>query len=137
MASAALDGAPLVAAAVDEIDWAEGFFDIGLRPVRYAADGRWRPGPNGVSLDAVDAVAGVVDIVRHAVGHRSSIADALRYAVSLGGDTDTAAAIAGGILGGRLTGTPDIPWLDRVDLPEAGLLDDLSAGLAALRTGRR
>lgn len=135
MASAALDGASVMAAVGTEIDWCERTFDIELRPVRYAAHGRWRPGPNGVSLDAVDAVAGVVEIVRHAVGQRLPIAEALRYAVSLGGDTDTAAAIAGGILGGRLTGAPDIPWLERVDLPEAAVLDDLSSALARLRTG--
>lgn len=133
MASAALDGAPVVTAAGAEIHWAEEHFDITLRPVRYAVEGRWQPGPNGVSLDAVDAVAGVVEIVRHAVGQRLSIAEALRYAVSLGGDTDTVAAIAGGILGGRHTRTPDIPWLDRVDLPEPALIDELSAALAASR----
>lgn len=101
--------------------------------MRDAVDGRWRPGRTGVSLDAVGAVAAVVDVVRHAVRGRLPIADALRYAVSLGGDTDTAAAIAGGILGGRATGTPDIPWLDRVDLPESATLDGLSAALAELR----
>jgi ADP-ribosylglycohydrolase len=133
MASAAVDGGSALAAAIGEIDWAESRFDIRLQPVRHAVEGRWRPGRNGVSLDAVDAVAGVVDVVRHAVKHRLPIAEALRYAVALGGDTDTAAAIAGGILGGRTAQTPDIPWLDRVDLPDSATLDDLSGALAALR----
>lgn len=133
MASAAVDGASPLDAAATEIDWAETQFGVALRPVRDAVDGRWRPGRTGVSLDAVGAVAAVVDVVRHAVRGRLPIADALRYAVSLGGDTDTAAAIAGGILGGRATGTPDIPWLDRVDLPESATLDGLSAALAELR----
>ncbi|KUI31515.1 hypothetical protein AU195_04935 [Mycobacterium sp. IS-1496] len=133
MASAAVDGVAPVDAAGPEIAWAENEFKIDLAPVRHAVEGRWRPGPDGVSLDAVDAVAAVIDVVRLATQRRLPIAEALRYAVSLGGDTDTAAAIAGGILGGRTPQTPDIPWLDRVDLPDSATLDGLSAALAELR----
>jgi hypothetical protein len=133
MASAAVDGGSALAAAIGEIDWAERYFDIHLQAVRHAVEGRWRPGPNGVSLNGVEAVAAVVNVVRHAVKHRLPIAEALRYAVSLGGDTDTAAAIAGGILGGRFAHSPDVPWLDRVDLPDSDRLDGLSGALAALR----
>ncbi|KUI27551.1 hypothetical protein AU196_19675 [Mycobacterium sp. IS-1742] len=133
MASAAVDGASSVDAAAREVGWAERCLDVELTAVRDAVEGRWRPGRNGVALEAVDAVAAVVDVVRHTTERSLPIADALRYAVSLGGDTDTAAAIAGGILGGRAPQTPDIPWLDRVDLPERATLDALSAALAQLR----
>lgn len=134
MASAAVDGTPPLDAATIEIDWVtREFTHVNLRPVRAAVEGRWRPGVDGVSLDAVDAVAAVVHAVRHALTRRLPIAEALRYAVSLGGDTDTAAAIAGGILGGRAPRPPDIPWLERVELPDSATLDGLSAALSALR----
>lgn len=137
MASAAVDGAPvagLVAAAAAEIDWAEGEFgaDV-LRPARRAVDGQWRPRPAGVLLEAAETLAGVVTVVRHAADRGLDVAGALRYAISLGGDTDTVAAIAGGILGSREPRTPDIPWLARVALPEAAVLDAAADALAALR----
>src|SRR5215472_11734017 len=50
------------------------------------------------------------------------------YAVSLGGDTDTVAAITGGILGCR-SAKVRIGWLDRVILPDAAALDRLADGL--------
>lgn len=136
MASAAVDDASPIDAAAKEIDWGP-HIGVDLRPVRNAVEGSWLPGDGGVALDAVDALAAVVDVVRHATTECLPMADTLRYAVSLGGDTDTVAAIAGGILGGRAPQTPDIGWLDRVDLPDAALLDDLSAALAALRARHR
>ncbi|WP_421914541.1 ADP-ribosylglycohydrolase family protein [Nonomuraea polychroma] len=54
----------------------------------------------------------------------------MRYAVSLGGDTDTVAAIIGGILSCRQD-SADIPWAPQVALP-AGL-DALAEGLWAMR----
>lgn len=134
MASAALDGASPLDAVPTETNWAETEFGIDLTPVRRAGAGDWWPHRNGVGLYALDTVAAVVGVVRHATEHRLTVADALRHAVSLGGDTDTVAAIAGGILGGREPGTPEIPWLDRVDLPDSAVIDDLSAALAALRS---
>ena len=54
------------------------------------------------------------------------------YAVSLGGDTDTVAAITGGILGCR-SAKVRIGWLDRVILPDAAALDRLADGLHEVR----
>jgi ADP-ribosyl-[dinitrogen reductase] hydrolase len=107
MASRALEGEPL---------------DLG------AAD--WRPPPRGVSLDATETL----EAVRHVIREHEDPADAMRAAVMLGGDTDTVAAIAGGILGCRAP-EATIPWIDRVLLPDSALLDELSEQLAARRAG--
>lgn len=53
---------------------------------------------------------------------------ATRHAVGLGGDTDTVAAITGGILGCRDT-RGDVSWLGQVRVPDADELDRLAAGL--------
>lgn len=96
-----------------------------------SATARYSPGPAGVSLDAAETVAAV----RHVVAAAPSAADAMRAAVRLGGDTDTVAALAGGILGCR-AGEPEPPWLEHVVLPDPALLDRLADGLARLRSGR-
>jgi ADP-ribosyl-[dinitrogen reductase] hydrolase len=75
----------------------------------------------------------VVYVLRHAETSDLAVADAMRYAVSLGGDTDTVAAIVGGILGCRIDGDVDIPWLPRVRLPDDAELDALSRALSSLR----
>jgi ADP-ribosylglycohydrolase len=56
----------------------------------------------------------------------------MRYAVGLGGDTDTVAAITGGILGCR-SAEVRIGWLDQVVLPQAAELDQLAGGLHEIR----
>jgi len=117
-------GEDLVAAAVEEVDTA-GVGPAG-DPVRLAAAGGWEPPAGGVGLDAMETAAAVVHLVRL----HEDPARAMRHAVLLGGDTDTVAAITGGVLGGRRAG-PRIPWADRVALPAA--LDALAAGLWELR----
>ncbi|GLW22380.1 ADP-ribosylglycohydrolase [Microbispora amethystogenes] len=95
-----------------------------------AAHGRWTPPSEGVSLDAVETVAAVVHVLREA----PALAAALPYAVSLGGDTDTVAALVGGVLGAREPeGVAALGWLGPVDLGEYPALPDLAARLAALR----
>lgn len=130
MASAAVDGTAPVDAAQRELHWCEGEFGQVLTPVGDALDGRWEPDPRGVPLDAAQTAAAVVTVVRRS--DERGVADALRDAIAWGGDTDTVAAIAGGILG-PLTPSVDIPWLARVELPPADLLDRLSDALAVLR----
>jgi ADP-ribosylglycohydrolase len=56
----------------------------------------------------------------------------MRYAVGLGGDTDTVAAITGGVLGCR-SAEVRIGWLERVILPDAAALDRLAGGLREMR----
>ena len=58
----------------------------------------------------------------------------MKHAVALGGDTDTTAAIVGGILGCQLEGVENqIPWLSIVGMPDAGLMEAIAAGLYELR----
>jgi ADP-ribosylglycohydrolase len=54
----------------------------------------------------------------------------------MGGDTDTVAAITGGLLGARLTVTgvlAELPWHAAVLLPDAALVAATSSALATVR----
>ncbi|MFC6086164.1 ADP-ribosylglycohydrolase family protein [Sphaerisporangium aureirubrum] len=126
MASWALESADaILPAAVAEAEWlARPEFD----DVRRAADGTWTPPPGGVTLDAAQTAAAVTHVIRRS----SDLNEALPYAVTLGGDTDTVAAIAGGILGG-VAGQSAPSWWDRVTFPEDSEVDTLAEKLAALR----
>ena len=58
----------------------------------------------------------------------------MKEAVALGGDTDTAAAIVGGILGcQREEVEGEISWLSQVRLPRADELEATATGLYELR----
>ncbi|MBB2746204.1 UNVERIFIED_ORG: ADP-ribosylglycohydrolase [Microbispora rosea subsp. rosea] len=132
MASCAVEGvgaADLPAAAAAEARWA-GEHYAPMDAVADAARGRWSPPSEGVSLDAVETAAAVVHVIREA----PDLAAALPYAVSLGGDTDTVAALAGGVLGALdPEGVTALGWLGLVDLGEYPGLGELAARLAALR----
>jgi ADP-ribosyl-[dinitrogen reductase] hydrolase len=101
-----------------------------LQPLRQAADGKWLAPATGTALDAVTTVATVLHVLREATGP----ANAMKHAVGLGGDTDTAAAIVGGILGCRSeTVEREIPWLPKVALPEPESIEAAATGLYRLR----
>jgi ADP-ribosylglycohydrolase/tetratricopeptide (TPR) repeat protein len=132
MNSWALEGVSvdtIVAAAAAELDWVAGHY-ADLPAVRAALDGSWRPPSTGVSLDADQSVAAIV----HVLGTTPDLASALPYVVRMGGDTDTVAALVGGILGAR---TPDqvagLSWLGLIDYRPR---PDLAERLAELRRGR-
>src|SRR6266536_2569952 len=139
MAAWAIEGCPLgevIDAAVDELAWLDARFPgshATFQPVRAAASGAWAASAAGVPMDAVATLAAVVHVVCHAERAGLTLADALRYAVSLSGDTDTAAAIVGGLLGCRRDDTPQLPWLARMALPDGEILDAVSTGLSRLR----
>jgi ADP-ribosylglycohydrolase len=123
----------IVQAALAESEWFSGHRPEAagsLRIVAEAAEGRWRPGPDGVSLDAAETVAAVVHVLRT----HDRLAAALPYAVGLGGDTDTVAALVGGVLGGREAGAvASLPWLGRIRLAGRDRLPGLAARLCELR----
>jgi ADP-ribosylglycohydrolase len=97
-----------------------------LRRLREAADGHLED----IALDVVATMATVVHVLRQATG----LASAMKQAAALGGDTDTAAAIVGGILGSQARDLEgEIPWLSRVLLPERALVDATAIGLCRLR----
>jgi ADP-ribosylglycohydrolase/tetratricopeptide (TPR) repeat protein len=136
MASWASEGCPVdgvIQAALDELDWFEDTHEVpavAFAPIRLAADGRFRPGSDGVSLDAVETVAAVVHVLR--AGEEP--AAALRRAVSLGGDTDTVAAVVGGLLGSRSADVATaLPWLARVRLPPSETLAAVADALHRIR----
>jgi ADP-ribosylglycohydrolase len=104
-----------------------------LQPLRQAADGDWGSYRPGMPLDAVATLASVLHVLRGA----TSLATAMKRAVALGGDTDTTAAIVGGILGCRLEDVDHaIPWLPKVVLPRAEIVEAMAAGLCELRGSR-
>jgi poly(ADP-ribose) glycohydrolase ARH3 len=76
----------------------------------------------GTSLAAIDAVPAAICTVLH---HPDSYVDTVSFALELGGDTDTIAAMAGAI-SGALLGRSAIPdaWLQRVEGVE--LMQDLA-----------
>jgi ADP-ribosylglycohydrolase/tetratricopeptide (TPR) repeat protein len=98
---------------------------------------RWEPPDTGIGLAPHETVAAVLHCCAAAGG---DLKIALRQAVGLGGDTDTVAALVGGVLGCRLAPhdvTARLPWLEHLDLPPHDDLVRLSAGLAALRLADR
>jgi ADP-ribosyl-[dinitrogen reductase] hydrolase len=139
MAAWAIEQHPLevvVAAGLREADHLAELYGLGpatLQPLRQAADGDWEPYRPEMPLDAVATLASILYVLREA----TSLAAAMKCAVALGGDTDTAAAIAGGILGCQLEDIESaIPWLPRVVLPTAEIVEATAAGLCELRQSR-
>jgi ADP-ribosyl-[dinitrogen reductase] hydrolase len=139
MAAWAIERHPMeavVAAGLREADdFAElyGLASATLQPLWQAANGDWGPYRLEMPLDAVATVASVLHVLREA----TSLAHAMKSAVALGGDTDTTAAIVGGILGCRLEDVDHaIPWLAKVVLPGAEIVEATAAGLCNLRGSR-
>jgi ADP-ribosyl-[dinitrogen reductase] hydrolase len=139
MAAWAIEQHPMeavVAAGLREADDLAELYGLGpatLRPLRQAADGDWGPYQPGMPLDAVATLASVLHVLREPTG----LANAMKYAVALGGDTDTTAAIVGGILGCRFEDVDHaIPWLSKVVLPRAEVVEATAAGLWGLRGPR-
>jgi ADP-ribosyl-[dinitrogen reductase] hydrolase len=101
-----------------------------VRPLWEAAAGDWASPKGGMRIDTVATMAIVLHVLRQATG----LASAMKQAVALGGDTDTAAAIVGGILGPQARDIEgEIPWLSSVVLPESEIVEATAAGLCALR----
>jgi ADP-ribosyl-[dinitrogen reductase] hydrolase len=101
-----------------------------LKFLRRAASGDWPPTTAEPTLDALATVASVLHVLREAKG----LATALKRAVALGGDTDTTAAIVGGILGCQLEDVESqLPWISRVGMPDARLIEAAAVGLYELR----
>jgi ADP-ribosyl-[dinitrogen reductase] hydrolase len=136
MAAWAIERHPIEAVVVAGLREADEFAELyaldpaTVHPLRQAANGDWGPYQPGTPLDAVTTLASVVHVLREA----TSPAGAMKCAVALGGDTDTAAAIVGGLLGCQLEDIDSaIPWLSRVVLPKAEMVGATAAGLCELR----
>jgi ADP-ribosylglycohydrolase/tetratricopeptide (TPR) repeat protein len=135
MGSYAVEGCPvadLVAVAREEFEQAladRPAAAVWLGNLQAAAEGTWRPVGQGVAMSAAETLTAVVHVLT-ACGPDADAA--MRYAVGLGGDTDTVAAITGGILGCQ-NAHADVGWLGQVMVPDAEELDRLAAGLRELR----
>ena len=136
VASLALEGYSIdavVTAGLDEAEHMAAWYGLpsdAMQPIRQGASGAWGPYRAGMALDAVATVASVMQVLRESEG----LAAAMKHAVSLGGDTDTVAAIVGGLLGCQtLDVEREISWLSRVTLPEPELVDAVAVGLDRLR----
>jgi ADP-ribosylglycohydrolase len=127
LADWALDARPLavmIQAAAAEAARVEG---ADVSAIRQAADGTWTAPEHGVELNAIQTVAAVLHVLTHA----TSVADATQRAVRLGGDTDTVAAIAAGVLASHSAHRTDpLPFLDEVRLPPAEDITRLAEQLA-------
>lgn len=74
----------------------------------------WVPPARGISNDALETLRAVIYVSERA----KSISDALILSCSLGGDTDTVAALSGALFAARsrdLTEVFELPWLAEVD----------------------
>ena len=93
----------------------------------------WEPPASGISLDPYDTVAAVLWCATRA----TSLRDGLVSAVRLGGDTDTVAALVGGLMGCKLTAEQvrvELPWHQLVVLPEPeSAIAETAAALATTR----
>jgi ADP-ribosylglycohydrolase len=140
MAATAVEAAApdaVLEAASAEIRYLRGRFansNTTWTPLSDAVAGDWRPGGDGVPLDGIQTAAAVITVIRRTGQRRRGMADAVRDAVTLGGDTDTVAALACGILGGLGHLDMNVPWLPALALPDPARLDRSAAALAALRT---
>ena len=77
----------------------------------------WTPPIGGISLDPLETLQAVVWVVKRA----NNCAEAFALACSLGGDTDTVAALAGALFAARWPERSDfysIPWLNDVEWSE-------------------
>lgn len=77
----------------------------------------WNPPAGGISLDPLETLQAVVWVVKRS----SNCADAFALACSLGGDTDTVAALAGALFAARWPEKCEfysIPWLNEVKWDE-------------------
>ena len=94
------------------------------------------PGTRAEDLDTSGFVLATLQVGVWALLQPSSLEDVLVTIVNLGGDADTTAAVAGGLLGAR-HGAVSIPrrWVDALEYQETLL--SLVPGLLAVRQGGR
>lgn len=135
----ALEGASpslLLAVAVEEAREAAQAVATGTQLAQIltqVTEGTWAAPVNGISLDPYETVAAVLWCATRATSPR----DGLLSAVQLGGDTDTVAALVGGLMGATLTAEQvraELPWHRLVVLPEPDYA--LAQTEAALATAR-
>jgi ADP-ribosylglycohydrolase/tetratricopeptide (TPR) repeat protein len=95
--------------------------------------GTWEPPANGISPDPYETVTAALWCLTRTMSLRSGLVNA----VQLGGDTDTVAALVGGLMGCKLTAEQvraELPWHQLIVLPEPETA--IAETAAALATAR-
>lgn len=95
----------------------------------------WVPPADGVPLEPGETLLAVVWVVRHS----QTLEDGYWLACEMGGDTDTVAALAGGLLAARRGDRDDLlelPWIDQVLWSEVPELRDAAQQLTQMRASR-
>jgi len=138
-ASWALEGAdPALALAVGIVEAREAAQAVGTDArlagmLTRVSEGTWTVPAGGISLDPYETVTAVLFCVAGAPSLRGGLVGA----VQLGGDTDTVAALVGGLVGCRLTVEQvraELPWYRLVVLPEPeSTITEVAAALATTR----
>ena len=98
------------------------------------AAGTWQPSGDPEAMDPYETAARVLWCIVQPV----AAADTVLSAVRLGGDTDTVAALVGGLVGCRLQPADvrrEMSWIGEVQLPPGEDVERLAGGIAALREG--
>ncbi len=96
------------------------------------ADASWWPDSTTDLMDPYETLTRAL----WCVAQERTAADAVLAAVHLGGDTDTVAALVGGLIGCRMPSgevRSSLPWLGDVLLPADDVVQRLSQSIAALR----
>jgi ADP-ribosylglycohydrolase len=105
------------------------------RSLAQLAKRRWRPPDTGISLDPTETVTAALACTLHT----STLREALLHAVGMGGDTDTVAALVGGLLGAGMTSSDlpaHLPWYTAVRLPDPQLVGTTASALALARAAK-
>ena len=133
------DPALLLEVAVDEARAATQAFDTDTHlaeMLTQVSEGKWTPPAGGISLDSYEMVTAVLSCVAQA----PSLRDGLVSAVRLGGDTDTVAALVGGLLGCRMTAEQvrvELPWHRLVVSSELeSTITDMAVAMVTVRAVR-
>jgi ADP-ribosylglycohydrolase len=96
------------------------------------AKGTWTAPKTGVSIDPYETVCAVLACLVGA----TSVREALLSAVRLGGDTDTVAALVGGLAAARSSTAQlraELLWAEAISLPSEDATAELAAALASKR----
>lgn len=95
----------------------------------------WTPPSAGVPLEPGETLLAVVWVTENS----ETLSDAYRLACELGGDTDTVAALAGGLVTARNADSSallDLPWVDDVLWSEIPEIAHAAATIAGMRAAR-
>jgi ADP-ribosyl-[dinitrogen reductase] hydrolase len=71
--------------------------------------------------------------------HEPNVTKAMLAAVRLGGDTDTVAALVGGLLGCRMAAEnvrQELPWIGDVRMPADDVVERVARGITSIRVAQ-